>query len=279
MLVDPKVAGEVERRFAKPLPFLRGLHEVGRTILRDEGPKENSRGHLERLALLFLSRGVRAVNAVEVLFCVGLDDGAASCLRTLAELTIDFDWIWKADTENRARLFIDYATIISFRTKQMMAQKYGGSSEASMEELIQQTPSNLLPQGVTTAEEFEKWREDQYQRIKDNYPDKNSWCSSIERSIYRRANETNNAQIYDLAYRYGCDAVHSNAGTMTDLFSIRDGVASIATDPGIPKNPMSVGLTSLCFLQLASHAAKRLNLPKQVELLEEWGKKLPEAFQ
>jgi hypothetical protein len=185
------------------------LHALGRQAI-DDGHAVATRGGVShRLALSMLSRGTTALYSVELLFSAGLETDAMSALRIIAELLIDYEWIWKTDRDDRIRLFVEHIMIINRRRLIHWVNPPGQPVNIALaEKRFAQIDPAQRPPGVETAEKYMQWIEAEYQRVRTSYDERKSWAGISTR---RRAQEVGLAETYDLQFTLGSEATHSGA--------------------------------------------------------------------
>lgn len=209
-----------------------------------------------RLAISMLSRGTTALHSVELLFSAGLETDAMSALRIIAELVIDFEWIWAADRDDRIRLFVEHIMIINRRKLVRWVNPPGQPVNMTLaEKLFAQLDEAHRPPGIDTAEKYLQWIEDEYQRVRGNYDEYRSWAGI---STYRRARDVGMADTYDLQFALGSEATHSGAATLTGHYVIEDGVVSMVHGPMVPASAWVLALASQAYGHLAEAAATHL---------------------
>jgi hypothetical protein len=245
MLVVKEISAEIEQRFATALDHVRRLHTVGRQAIDTGRPIAAAGDESHKLALFMLARATSALHAVEVLLVTGLETDAMASLRIIAELVIDYEWIWKQDRADRVRLFVEHINIINHRrlTRWVNLPKQP-PNPAIVEKLFARIDPRKLPPSVTTADEYMQWQEAEYQRVKLNYHEKKSWAGI---SIYQRAKECNLSDLYELQFVLGSEAAHSGAATLTGFYSTENGTVSVLYGPTVPSNPWALAHAAIAY--------------------------------
>lgn len=125
MLIVPEIKTETERRWAPFFANVRATHTLGRELVAEGHAHASAGGVSERLALFFLARATVTLNAVELLFSAGLALDATATLRTLVELAIDLEFIWKEDTAKRIELYTEYIHVLGHRRLEAQERIFG----------------------------------------------------------------------------------------------------------------------------------------------------------
>jgi hypothetical protein len=258
MLVDRGLVAEVERSFGTELTFVRRLLAVGRDAIR-AGHAIATRGdESHRLALGFLSRATSALHAVETLFSIGLETDATSVMRTIAELVIDFEWIWSKDRTARIRLFAEYINVTNQkRLASRLGQGLNDADRQTLQKMIAETKS-FLPSGVDTPEKYLEWCKAEYERVRGQYDERKSWAGV---TIARRARECDLKDLYELQFTLGSEATHSGAATLTGQYLVNGGAVQVADGPSMPTSPFVLVLVAQAYGQLLERVVGYLELP------------------
>ncbi|HEX3474271.1 MAG TPA: DUF5677 domain-containing protein [Kofleriaceae bacterium] len=256
MMVAKEVALEIERRFEKQVAYVWRLHELGRRAIEDGHAVATTGDVSHRLALSMLSRGTSALHSVELLFCGGLETDAMSALRIIAELLIDYEWIWKEDREARIKLFVEHIMIINQRKLVRWINPPGQPVNTNLaDKLFAQIDPAHRPHGIDTAEKYMQWIEAEYQRVRGNYDEFKSWAGI---SIRKRAQQTGLMDTYDLPFALGSEATHSGAATLTGHYRIEDGTVSMVYGPTVPTSAWVLALASQVYGHLLEVVADHL---------------------
>jgi hypothetical protein len=262
MRIAEDVVLEIGRVYRLPLDHVARVHEAGKRVVADGHRAASSGAEKERMALFFLARATRSLHAVEVLFSAGLEGDAVAALRTLVELTIDFDWIWSQDTDARLRLYVEFVHVINER-KLAASERIFGPVDAAREEAAFQAIAPYAPAGVTSGAQMRLWRQAEYQRVAPNYPNRASWCP---RNIRERATDVQLDHLYDLVHRWGSEQSHSGPGTLVDLYELEDQSIQVLCEPTVPSTVAVLGLLTPIYLHLAERARQRMGLAPSEEL-------------
>lgn len=276
MLVVKEVVHEIEEKFKAPLDVIRQVHALGVRAVNEGHAVASTGDASHRLALFMLSRATTAFQSVELLWSAGLEVDATSAMRVIAELLVDFEWMWQKDRDDRIRLFVEYIMIVNQRKLVRWIKPPGQPLNTMLaDKLFAQMDKDHLPAGVHTAEEYIQWIESEYERVRDNYDEYGSWAGI---SIRKRAIQANLQDVYDLHFALGSEATHSGPATLSAHYALEGGVVSTIYGPSVPSSAWILGLTASVYGHLIEVVAKYLNLTAVLAEARKLGGELLAAF-
>jgi Family of unknown function (DUF5677) len=246
-------------QYEAQLGFIRRLQGLARSVAASR-PMKSLR---EKVCLTFLARATVSSESVCVLFASGLEPDARSVTRTIAELAIDLAWLVAKDDEERLDLFIEYVHVLNHRRLASigtLSKHPGRPPDAERAFAV----SGASAAGFSSVEEFTKFQEAEYERVKAKYPNKSRWNPD---DLAKRSKEVGLEVLYETAYRMGCEAVHSGPATMTGLLREGDdGQTNIVLGPATPEDDTTLVGAAWGYLFLIEISVATLDPTRKAEL-------------
>jgi len=197
-----------KKHFDVNVSFFRRLSEVIEEKKNEVEPKSD----LQRAINFLFGRSYRLYWTILVLCEKGFGPEAGVLLRSLMEHAVNMDWIAKENSDQRARLFLDYVHVAR---KQLYDNydKHGIFPKLTHAEM----------EWMESREEIERL----YKGVKHNYLDERYWSP---KSIRSRADEICAGYDWDFYYWHLSFFSHSNAASQFELVK-----------PGEPEDRFAIG--------------------------------------
>lgn len=188
--------------------------EVGQSVKHIESASEDEYLH-KIINFYFLVRSQQTLSSILCLCQAGYTDQALTLSRSILEMTITLKYIAKQPVQ-RAELFVYYDYILKRNWLEKCKEH-----------------KSKLPEIYERIREEEKDVEQNYQRVKSNYPDKYHWAGK-GMTIAKMAKEKEIGEefIYDIAYGYICDKSHNAVNCVKDIIKSIEENGDITIDIG-----------------------------------------------
>lgn len=247
----------IENTFRKPCEYVdRLVTDARKLVASEERAAIASDSKVQMLGLYMLARATGSLRSCKLLFCAGEENDAASVMRTIAELLIDYQFIVAdpATSEEQAKLYDEWVYVANWNRYQS----------------LKKVPQ--LAWATTPLDSDEQRLKDEYDAAIARYPNPKQWS---KHDLAFRAQKGSCAPIYELAYRYGCDSSHSSPNTLQDVFN--PVTRSLVVDPLIPDSAYVLFLAVYAFRWIVSTVSDQLRVPGRAEV-DDIAKELAAVF-
>lgn len=229
-------------------------YQVAESLIKlaDQMRRKQSRSlvsSFKKIAFFFFAKNYNTLLAVLYLCKQGFGVDAHILARSLLEAVIDFLYISKKP-EERSKLYIEYGHV-SVKRLLNVWDRYCEERDV-----------------LNSDEELRNKINNDYERVKNNYPKKIKWT---EASLETKAREVEMLALYDLSYKQGCTFSHSDPrGMLNHLEQPEDGVLTVRTGPSNDWISQSLCTSCLSFFFLIRKYDEifKLGFASEVEKVE-----------
>lgn len=170
---------------------------VGKCLDNHPEPKKEK----DALLLYAITKSNKTLSAIILLCRNGMGEDAAMLCRTLMDLNLKIEYIFKDETDERAKMYFDYdwiqrATMLKYAKTSSEAEKFND------------------PENIKIINEVEK----KASLAKSKYKYKSS---GLDKNLYEIVQELNRTSLYETVYRIQCSLSHSSPRSMNDYFKIK----------------------------------------------------------
>lgn len=197
----------ISKELSKQITFVMHVLSTIRVTLNEYGPSMPTDTACSTVALFFLCKVVRTGRAIKELAGAGYGVEAEVLVRAALEAFINLRFIVAKDCEERAQLFIEFEHVLAHHYLQRVDR---------WQELFKGL--DLVPRRLEIEEQF--------QRVKRNYPSQNFWAAKIipRGGLRSMAEEVGLKWYYDFIYWFGSNQSHSNARSANEYMDVsKDG--------------------------------------------------------